>query len=77
MFRIPGKFIKVSINVINFIPNSFNDQFVWQDAIRARAEVRERRINKLSRGCKEAFSPGQQVLLQDHISRKWYIPRQI
>ena len=28
-------------NVINFIPNSFNDQFVLQDAIQARAEVRE------------------------------------
>ena len=64
-------------SVINFIPNSFNDQFVWQDAIRARAEVRERRVNKPSRGCKETFSPGQQVILQDHISRKWDIPGQI
>ena len=64
-------------SVINFIPNSFNDQFVWQDAIRARAEVRERRVNRPSRGCKEAFSPGQPVLLQDHISRKWDIPGKI
>ena len=57
-------------SVLNFIPNSFNDQFVWQNAIKARAEVRERRVNKNSRGCKEAFYPGQPVLLQDHISRK-------
>ena len=39
--------------------------------------MRERRVNKPSRGCKEAFSPGQQVILQDHISRKWDIPGQI
>ena len=45
-------------SVLNFIPNSFNDQFVWQDAIKARAEVREKRVNKKSRGCKEAFYPG-------------------
>ena len=61
-------------SVISLISNSFNDQFVWQDAIKARAEVRERRVNRPSRGCKEAFSPGQPVLLQDHISRKWDIP---
>ena len=30
-------------------------------------------MNRPSRGCKEAFSPGQPVLLQDHISRKWDI----
>ena len=61
-------------SVLNFIPNSFNDQFVWQDAIKARSEVREKRVNKKSRGCKEAFYPGQPVLLQDHISRKWDQP---
>ena len=33
-------------SVLNFIPNSFNDQFVWQDTIKARAEVREKRVNK-------------------------------
>ena len=32
--------------------------------------MRERRVNRPSRGCKEAFAPGQPVLLQDHISRK-------
>ena len=64
-------------SVLNFIPNSFNDQFVWQEAIKARAQVRERRVNRPSRGCKEAFSPGQPVLLQDHISRKWDISGKI
>ena len=64
-------------SVLNFIANSFNDQFVWQEAIKARAQVRERRVNKPSRGCKEAFFPGQPVLLQDHISRKWDISGKI
>ena len=64
--------------MISFIPNSFdNNSFVWQDAIRARVEVRERRLNKPAKGCKETFSIGQQVVLQDHISKKWDIPGQI
>ena len=64
-------------SVISFLPNSCDNTFIWQDAIRARAEARERRVNKLARGCKETFSIGQQVVLQDHISKKWDIPGQI
>ena len=64
-------------SVISFLPNSFDNTFIWQDAIRARAEARERRVNKPARGCKETFSIGQQVVLQDHISKKWDIPGEI
>ena len=39
--------------------------------------MRERRVNRPSRGCKEAFFPGKPVLLQDHISRKWNISGKI
>ena len=61
-------------SVMNFIPNSFNDQFVWEDAIRARSQAREKRVARKQRGCKESFQPGQPVILQDHISRKWDQP---
>ena len=64
-------------SVISYIPNSFNNTFVWQDAIRKRAEVRERRVKKPTRGSKESFTIGQQVLLQDHVSKKWDIPGEI
>ena len=33
-------------SVMNFIPNSFNDQFVWEEAIKARSQVREKRVTK-------------------------------
>ena len=39
--------------------------------------MRERRVNRPSKGCKEALYPGQPVLLQDHISRKWDISGKI
>ena len=61
-------------SVMNFIPNSFNDQFVWEDAIKARSQAREKRVARKQRGCKESFQPGQPVILQDHISRKWDQP---
>ena len=64
-------------SVISFIPNSFNNTFVWQDAIRKRAEVRERRVRRPARESKESFAIGQQVLLQDHVSKKWDIPGEI
>ena len=31
-------------SVISYIPNSFNNTFVWQEAIRKRSEVRERHV---------------------------------
>ena len=64
-------------SVISFIPNSFDNTFVWQDAIKKRAEVRERRVKKPARGSKESFLIGQQVLLQDHVSKKWDTPGEI
>ena len=33
-------------SVISYIPNSFNNTFVWQEAIRKRAEVCERRVRR-------------------------------
>ena len=64
-------------SVISYIPNSFNNIFVWQDAIKKRAEVRERRVRRPARGCKESFEIGKQILLQDHISKNWNIPGRI
>ena len=64
-------------SVISYIPNSFNNTFVWQEAIRKRAEVCERRVRRPARGCKESFAIGEQVLLQDHVSKKWSIPGEI
>ena len=61
-------------SVMNFIPNSFNDQFVWEEAIKARSQAREKRVARKQRGCKESFQPGQPVILQDHVSRKWDQP---
>ena len=60
-------------SVISYIPNSFNNTFVWQDAIKKRAEVLERRVRRPARGCKESFEIGEQILLQDHVSKKWNI----
>ena len=37
-------------SLISFIPNSFNNTFVWQEAIRKRAEVRERLVRRPARG---------------------------
>ena len=42
-------------SIINCIPNSFDNTFEWREAIKRRAEVRERRVLKPQRGCKEIF----------------------
>ena len=45
--------------------------------MRKRAEVRERRVRRPARGCKESFATGKHILLQDHVSKKWNIPGEI
>ena len=56
--------------IINYIPNSFDNTFESREAIKRRAEVREKRVAKPQLGCKETFEIGEKVLLQDHMSKK-------
>ena len=39
--------------------------------------MRKRGVRRPARGCKESFAIGEQVLLQDHVSKKWSIPGEI
>ena len=53
------------------IPNSFDASFSWAEAIRARGERRERRVNKPARGVKHKYQIGEICTLQDPVSKKW------
>ena len=43
-------------SVMNFIPNSFNDQFVWEDAIKARSQAREKEWLENNEGARNPFN---------------------
>ena len=57
-------------SIINYIPNSFDNTFDWREAIKRRAEVREKRVLRPQRGCKQTFVIGKKVLFQDPESKK-------
>ena len=57
-------------SIINYIPNSFDNTFDWREAIKSRAEVREKRVLRPQRGCQQTFAIGERVLLQDPVSKK-------
>ena len=64
-------------SIINYIPNSFDNTFEWREAIKRRAEVREKHVLKPQRGCKEIFEIGEKCLLQDPILKKWSITAEV
>ena len=65
LYRFMGRFVMTQI------PNSFDSSFSWAEAIRARGERRERRVNKPARGVKHKHQIGEICTLQDPVSKKW------